>query len=71
MATELRQRLQSPDEVPTGNLSIGVGGGTGKDGGKEEHPSGKESHGRWMQGLRVLAFATYFTSGCIAYVLSL
>lgn len=43
--------------------------GADKDGGKlEEHPSGKESHGRWIQALRVLAFATYFTSGCIAIV---
>lgn len=37
---------------------------------KDAHPSGRESHGRLMQILRGFAFAVYFFTCILAYVLS-
>lgn len=66
--SELRQRVQPRDEVPpTGNLSA-AGLTSTEDVAADEHPSGKESYGRWLQGLRIVAFALYFTAGCCSYV---
>lgn len=65
--SELRQRVQPRDEIPpTGNLAAGLT--STEDVAPDEHPSGKESHGRLLQGLRIVALALYFTAGCCSYV---
>ncbi|OIW29436.1 acyltransferase-domain-containing protein [Coniochaeta ligniaria NRRL 30616] len=66
--SELRQRPQPQEELPTGNL----GGLSGAEDvvADKYHPSGKVSHGWWIQALRVVALAVYFTAGCCSIVLT-
>ncbi|KAH8909173.1 acyltransferase-domain-containing protein [Coniochaeta sp. PMI_546] len=66
--SELRQRVQAGDELPTGNLG-GLAGVDDLAPGKY-HPSGKKSHGWLIQVLRVVALANWFTAGCCAIVLT-
>lgn len=63
MTAELRQRVQPQEGNPTANVGAGakISNPTA-----DPHPSGKKKHGRWVQVLRVLVFAIYFASCCIA-----
>ncbi|CAK7224567.1 hypothetical protein SBRCBS47491_005595 [Sporothrix bragantina] len=63
MDTELRQRAKPvPEPVPAPNLAAGI---TAKAPAVEEHPSGKESHGKAIQILRGVSFAIFFISSVI------
>ena len=67
MDAELRQRAKPvPDPVPAPNLAAGITAkATTKVPAGEEHPSGKESHGKAIQILRGVSFAVFFLSSCV------
>lgn len=66
MSTELRHRgvQQDATAIPAPNLGAGAASDNKPAG--DEHPSGREKHGRLMQVLRGLSFGIYFLSCCVA-----
>ncbi len=66
MAAELRHRAQghSEEEIWTPAVKLGAGPGAAYVP-HDEHPSGKESHGRFIQAARGLSFAVYFLGCCV------